>query len=49
MESYLAFKIADLVLGVGLIVALLGGSQIVLGLYLGFILKPAEPEAEMAT
>ncbi len=41
MESYMAFKVADLVMGVGLIVALLGGSHIVLGLYLGFITMPA--------
>jgi hypothetical protein len=44
MESYMAFKTADLVAGVGIIVILLGGSQIALGLYLGFITKP-EPEA----
>jgi hypothetical protein len=37
MESYLAFKIADLVVGVGAIVILLGLSQIVLGVYLGFV------------
>ena len=35
MESYMAFKIAELVQGVGLIVALIGGSQVVLGIYLG--------------
>ena len=35
MESYLAFKVADLVMGVGAIVALLGLSHIALGAYLG--------------
>ncbi len=40
MESYMAFKVADLVLGVGLVVALLGGSHIVLGLYLGLVTIP---------
>jgi hypothetical protein len=40
MESYMAFKTADLVAGVGIIVILLGGSQIALGLYLGFAAKP---------
>jgi hypothetical protein len=37
MESYLAFKVADLVLGIGAIVALLGLSQVVLGAYLGYM------------
>ena len=41
MESYMAFKIAELVQGVGLIVALLGGSQVVLGAYLGIVARPA--------
>jgi len=41
MESYMAFKIADLVSGVGLIVVALGGSQVILGLYLGFVARPA--------
>ena len=40
MESYLAFKVADLVQGVGVIVALLGLSHVVLGLYLGLIAIP---------
>jgi hypothetical protein len=35
MESYLAFKVAELVQGVGIIVALLGASHVVLGSYLG--------------
>lgn len=37
MTSYLAFKVSDLVIGVGAIVVLLGLSQIVLGLYLGVV------------
>lgn len=37
MESYLAFKVSDLVVGMGLIVALLGASHAVLGLYLGLV------------
>jgi hypothetical protein len=37
MESYLAFKVADLVMGIGAIVALLGLSQVVLGAYLGYM------------
>jgi hypothetical protein len=41
MQSYLAFKVADLVAGVGVIVALLGGSHVVLGLYLGLVTAPA--------
>jgi len=39
MESYLAFKVADLVMGVGLIVALLGASQVVLGAFLALIIR----------
>lgn len=46
MESYMAFKIADLVSGVGLIVIALGGSQVVLGVYLGFVARPARAPAE---
>jgi len=42
-ESYLAFKIAELVQGVGIIVALLGGSQVVLGL--GLITAPRRAPA----
>ena len=41
MESYLAFKVADLVMGVGVIVAMLGLSQVVLGVYLAVITSPA--------
>ncbi|HLF77546.1 MAG TPA: aromatic ring-opening dioxygenase LigA [Dehalococcoidia bacterium] len=40
MESYLAFKVSDLVAGVGVIVALLGASHVVLGLYLGLVTAP---------
>lgn len=45
MESYLAFKVADLVLGVGIIVALLGLSHVVLGGYLGFVAAPAKDKS----
>ena len=46
MESYLAFKVADLVMGVGIIVAMLGASHVVLGAYLGLVVAPArEKEA----
>jgi hypothetical protein len=44
MESYLAFKVAELVQGVGLIVAALGASQVVLGIYLGLIAAPARAQ-----
>jgi len=47
MESYMAFKIAELVQGVGLIVALIGGSQVVLGIYLG--LTTAKVAGSVAT
>jgi hypothetical protein len=49
MESYMAFKIADLVSGVGLIVVALGGSQVILGLYLGLFAGPARERAEGQT
>jgi len=39
MESYLAFKVADLVMGIGLIVTLLGVSQVVLGGFLGLLVR----------
>jgi hypothetical protein len=43
MESYMAFKTADLVTGVGAIVILLGLSQIALGGFLGLmVLKPSD-------
>jgi hypothetical protein len=48
MESYLAFKVADLVAGVGVIVALLGASHVVLGLYLGLVAAPAKQRREAA-
>src|SRR5262245_28383318 len=35
MESYLAFKVSDLVVGMGVIVVFLGLSHVVLGAYLG--------------
>jgi hypothetical protein len=41
MESYLAFKVADLVQGIGIIVVLLGASHVVLGAYLGLVTAPA--------
>lgn len=37
MQSYMAFKVADLVTGIGALVAALGLAQIGLGLYLGFV------------
>ena len=40
MESYLAFKVADLVQGIGVIVVLLGASHVVLGAYLGLVAAP---------
>lgn len=50
MESYLAFKVADLVMGVGFVVALLGASHVVLGAYLGLVLAPRrEREARAKT
>src|SRR5690242_14335554 len=43
MQSYMAFKVADLVSGIGLLVALLGVSSIALGTYLGFVVvRPPE-------
>ena len=45
MESYLAFKVADLVMGIGLIVALLGASQVVLGGFLGMMARSSEAKA----
>ena len=46
MESYLAFKIADLVQGVGLIIVLLGLSHIALGAYLGILSRPSNQVAK---
>ena len=48
MESYLAFKVAELVQGVGIIVTLLGASHVVLGAYLGVIVVPARERAAKA-
>jgi hypothetical protein len=48
MESYLAFKVSDLVQGVGAIVALLGLSHVVLGAYLGLVTVPARNKAAAA-
>ncbi len=44
MESYMAFKVADLVVGMGLIVVALGLSHVALGTYLGIVAirKPSE-------
>jgi hypothetical protein len=47
MQSYMAFKVADLVMGIGALIAVLGLAQAVLGLYLGFIVvKRPEPSVE---
>ena len=46
MESFLAFKVADLVVGIGIIVVLLGASHAVLGAFLGLlILRKDKPFA----
>ena len=37
MQSYMAFKVSDLVSGMGLIVVLLGLSHVALGVYLGLL------------
>ena len=42
MESYLAFKVSDLVVGMGVIVALLGLSHVALGVFLGLAMKSRE-------
>jgi hypothetical protein len=42
MESFLAFKVSDLVVGVGAIVVLLGLSHIALGSFLGLLLWKRE-------
>jgi hypothetical protein len=41
MQSYMAFKVSDLVSGMGLIVVLLGLSHIALGVYLGLMSRRA--------
>jgi len=49
MQSYMAFKVADLVMGVGALVAVLGAAQMVLGLYLGFVVvRRPEPSVTAA-
>jgi hypothetical protein len=40
MESYIAFKVSDLVVGMGVIVVFLGLSHVVLGAYLGLVVLP---------
>ena len=42
MESYLAFKVSDLVAGMGVIVVLLGLSHVALGIFLGLVVKSRE-------
>jgi len=44
MESYLAFKVSELVVGLGAIVALLGLSHVALGVYLGLLTRSEEAE-----
>jgi len=46
MQSYMAFKVSDLVSGVGAIVALLGASHVVLGAYLGLVMYRRGAAAE---
>lgn len=47
MQSYMAFKVADLVMGVGALVSVLGLGPSILGLYLGFVVvKRPEPSIE---
>jgi hypothetical protein len=48
MESYLAFKVSDLVVGLGAIVVLLGLSHVALGVYLGLVTRNAEEKAAYA-
>ena len=49
MESYLAFKVSDLVVGLGVVITLLGLSQVVLGIYLGLVLAPVRLTGDKAT
>ena len=44
MESYLAFKVGDLVVGMGAIVVLLGLSHVALGAFLGLVLRGESAE-----
>ena len=48
MESYLAFKVSDLVVGLGAILVLLGLSHVALGVYLGLVTRNAEEKAAYA-
>ncbi|HLG11501.1 MAG TPA: aromatic ring-opening dioxygenase LigA [Dehalococcoidia bacterium] len=45
MESYLAFKVSDLVVGMGAIVVLLGLSHVALGAFLGLLVFKSEAQA----
>lgn len=45
LQSYMAFKVSDLVSGVGIIVALLGVSHIALGAYLGTVVMSRDKGA----
>ena len=44
MESYLAFKVSELVVGIGAIVVLLGLSHVALGVYLGLVSRTSAAE-----
>jgi hypothetical protein len=48
MESYMAFKVADLVTGIGAIVVLLGLSHVALGGFLGLLVLRGSKEASLA-
>jgi hypothetical protein len=48
MESYLAFKVSDLVTGLGAIVVLLGLSHVALGVYLGIVTREPEEKSALA-
>jgi hypothetical protein len=48
MESYLAFKVSDLVTGMGAIVVLLGLSHVALGVYLGLMSREPEEKSALA-
>jgi hypothetical protein len=48
MESYLAFKVSDLVTGMGAIVVLLGLSHVALGVYLGIATREPEERSALA-
>jgi hypothetical protein len=45
MESYLAFKVSDLVVGMGALVVLLGLSHVALGAFLGLLIIKGEVQA----